>query len=511
MRSSRFVLSAGLVVVVSACGSVGDSWGSERSAGTDSASISEVTDGISVPESDSTNVAVDEPRGSAAVDSVPESTPPAPSGDGALPFGLQQCSAEFSVISADPDVYRDEPVYVGNDQPTEAVRSWAEQQPGFVDIWIDRANNGWIGVGFTSDVGQRQADLETEFPGVGVAAVKVEHTMEELDALRNEVFAVMSANGIAIQGGGGVPNGEVDAYVGVLDEATLEPFADFAGDPVCFDGVDPEDAVIDGPQPTEGDGWRLLTVEQTGPSRSTGVATDAEQYAALWNFTGVTAEQPEIDFDTEIVIWFGAVYGSGCEIRMDDVVFDLEQSIVHGDFVTPGNPGVCNEDANPEAYLVAVERTALPVGPFSVQLSSQDPQNEAPDERTVVDADLSERGAIATDEQIRSDNGLAEQPDRSDAIGPGGNVEPGVPTLFEFDLACPVDVVGPINDIVWQSLDPQRGPIIDPAWQQAAEPDDIVFTQIDFEPDSTLMFLTANGVTENYQPGAPDLESPCES
>ena len=411
------------------------------------------------------------------------------------------------MIAADPSFYRDAPVYVGNEQPSEEVRAWAEQQPGFADLWIDRDNNGWLVIGFTSDVDQRQAELEAEFPVVGVAAAQVEFGADELDALRNEVFATMTANGIPIQGGASVPSGEVNAFVGVLDEANLEPFAEFGDDPVCFDGVDPEDAVIDGPQPTEGDGWRLLTVERTGESYRTGIATDASQYSSLWDRSGVTVAQPEVDFDTEIVIWFGAVYGSGCEIRMDDVVIDLERSIVHGDFVVPGNPGACNEDANPEAYLVAVDRTALPVRAFSVQLSSEDPPNGVPEERTVVDADLTEPGTVATADQIGGDDELVEETDRGYVVGPGGIVEPGFPAVFEFDLECPVDVVGPVNDVVWAAEDPDRGPQVDQAWEDVAGANGTVFTEILIETDPARMSLTANGVTENYVPAGPDVES----
>lgn len=413
------------------------------------------------------------------------------------------------MISADPSFYRDEPVYVGNEQPREAVRAWAERQPGFADMWIDRDNNGWLVVGFTSDADQRQADLESEFPGVGAVAAELEFGQEELDALRDEVFATMTENGIPIQGGASAPSGEVNAFVGVLDDATLEPFAEFVDDPVCFEGVDPQDAVVDGPQPPDGEGWRLLTVERTGDSYRTGVATDTAQYAALWDRSGVTAEQPEVDFDTEVVIWFGAVYGSGCEIRMDDVVFDRERSIVHGDFVTPGNPGACNEDANPEAYLVAVDRASLPVGPFSVQLSSEDPPNGVPEERTVVDADLTESGAVATDDQIGGDADLAAQADRGNVVGPGGVVEPGFPATFEFDLECAVDVVGPVNDVVWTSADPDRGPEIDEAWEAVAVAGDVVFAEILIESAPARMSLTANGVTENYLPGESDVEPAC--
>ncbi|MGB3737230.1 MAG: hypothetical protein WA964_19910, partial [Ilumatobacter sp.] len=82
-----------------------------------------------------------------------------------------------------------------------------------------------------------QADLETEFPGAGVVAVEIEYGREELDALRDEVFAVMTANGIERQGGASVPSGRVDVFVGGLDEASLEPFAEFGGDPVCFEAI----------------------------------------------------------------------------------------------------------------------------------------------------------------------------------------------------------------------------------------------------------------------------------
>lgn len=516
MRPLRFTLPATLLLLVSACGSASDSTGSEGSAATTSTSTSETDGQSSAPDSEPTEVPAVDPHTAetTAIDStepVPATTQVVPSGDGELPFGLRPCAAEFSVISTDPGFYRDEPVYVGNEQPTDQVRAWAEQQPGYEDIWIDRENNGWVVVGFSSDVEQRQADLEAEFPGVGVVAAEITFGMAELDQLRDDVFATMTANGMPIEGGASVPSGEVSVFIGVLDEATLEPFAEFADDPVCFDGVDPVDAVIDGPQPTEGEGWRLLAVERTGESYRTGVATDETQYGSLWDLSGVTTERPPVDFETDIVVWFGAVYGSSCEIRMDDVVFDLERSIAHGDFVVPGNPSACNADANPEAYLVAVERAALPVGPFSVQLSEQDPPNGVPEERTVVDADLSEPGSVATDDQIGGDDALVEQADGGNVVSPGGIVEPGFATVFGFDLTCPVDVVGPVNGVVWQSVDPERGQVVDQAWEAVAVQSNVVFTQILIETDPVRMSLTANGVTENYTPAGSDIESSCSS
>ncbi|MEO1055332.1 MAG: hypothetical protein AAFY28_00305, partial [Actinomycetota bacterium] len=194
--------------------------------------------------------------GAGATNATAPADPDASIATGSLPFGLALCG-EFQVVSADPAFYRDSPAYVANEQPIDEIRSWASQQPGYVDLWIDRDNLGWVVVGFDADVEQRQADLEAQFPGVGVAAAEVPHTQDEVDALIAEVFDVMRANGIEINGGANAATGQASAYVGVLDEATLEPFAPFAGRPVCFEGVDPADAVIDGPQPLAGDGWSI--------------------------------------------------------------------------------------------------------------------------------------------------------------------------------------------------------------------------------------------------------------
>jgi len=164
---------------------------------------------------------------------------------GQLAFGIQRCDTDAKVLAADPVFYRDEPIYVGNEQPVEQVRAWARTRPGYQDIWIDRDHNGWIGVGFSEDADVRQAELEAEF----------------------------------------------------LDEETLALFEPLAGPMLCVEGTDPVDAVCDGPQLVEGDGWRLLGNDLTGPSYRTGVATAAEQYRELWAQAGLftpSSSYPEI-------------------------------------------------------------------------------------------------------------------------------------------------------------------------------------------------------------------------
>jgi hypothetical protein len=177
------------------------------------------------------------------------------------------------------------------------------------------------------------------------------------------------------------------------------------------EGVDPADVIREGPQPDGGDGWRLLGAARSGTAYRTGVATTPAQYARLWEDSGVGGEAPDVDFEREVAIWFGAVYGSGCEVRLDDVVVDEERRLVHAELVIPGVHQACNDDANPAAYVVAVERDRLPEGRFSVQLGPDDPPAGVPEERTVVDVDLRAPGSTARDEEIHLDEDLVTSTD----------------------------------------------------------------------------------------------------
>ena len=291
---------------------------------------------------------------SAPADSRAEAGDEGPDGDrGALAFGLRRCPAEPELVTADPSRYRDQPVYVGNEMPTDEVRAWAVGQPGFQGIWIDRDNFGWLAVAFDEGAEQRQGELEQRFPGVGVVAVHVDWTAAELDSLQQQAFDALQAHGVGAGGGSNIATGLVSVSVGELTRERLEPLAPLAGPRLCVEGVDPGDVVRPGPQPDGGDGWRLLGLERTGSPYRTGVATGPDQYARLWAEAGLRDARPEVDFDDAVVVWFGAVYGSGCEIRLEDVVVDGDRRLVHGRFVVPGSPTVCPDDANPEAYVVA--------------------------------------------------------------------------------------------------------------------------------------------------------------
>ncbi len=443
---------------------------------------------------------------------------PDSSGEGTDPYagdpsiGLLRCVPDAPGFTADPSLYGDEPVYVANEQPTEEVRAWAMTKPGFEEIWIDRDHNGWITIGFSQDASARQAELEAEFPDVGVVAVEVPYTDAELQALRDEVQ--LALEGLPNWGlSHSVSQGQVEVLVPVLDDETLALLAPLASPMLCVSGLDPDEAVADGPQAPEGDGWRLLGTDRTGQAYRTGVATTPEQYQALWTEAGLGGEPPPVDFETEVVIWFGAVYGSSCPIRLDDVIVDLEGGIVHGLFVNPGNPTVCNDDANPEAYVVAITRSDLPAAPFDVQLDADEPPAGAPEERTTVTVDLRPAGSVAGPGDLVV--GSHDDQEQSLTVFRGGEtIEDGFVAEFTLDMTCRLDVIGPLNDTWWQTTeeamigdDPETREF--PAeWVEMTETAGwLLDAEFLLETDPARLIVTIGDRAVEYQPTSGDDEA----
>ena len=139
-------------------------------------------------------------------------------------------------------------------------------------------------------------------------------------------------------------------------------------DPTCATGVDSA-TDVPGPQPTAGAGWRLLTNQRRGEPYTAHVAVNAAEYEALWVSLAMEGEAPAVNFDSEIVVQFGAVYGSSCpEIRLDDVTIEPDRGSVSAEIVSFGDHDECTADANPRSYVVAVDRARLPAVPFRVSL-----------------------------------------------------------------------------------------------------------------------------------------------
>ena len=413
-------------------------------------------------------------------------------------------------IEAPSDWYRDEPVYVGNEQPTSAVKAWAEGRPGYQEIWGDRDHFGWITVGFTGDVAARQAELETEFPGIGVVAVEVPTSLKELNALHRRAGRLLTDAGVPYGGSGTyLANWVVGLDVNAADQRLESAMAPVAGERICLN--DTGVPAPEGLQPQAGGGWRLLGEGLVGETYRTGIATTDQQYSALWQQSGLKSSPPPVEFATEVVVWFGAVYGSSCPIRLDDVAFDTGQdpALVHAVTVVPGGTGTCTMDANPHAYVVAVERDRLPAGAFAIQLGPDDPPPGAPEERTLVDADLTVPGAVADAEDIGPDDELIEASQHVRPEESGGFVEPGFPHPFRMDTQCGIGVLGELNG-VWWATGSATVPV-PPEWIDLVDPgSETIVVEVLMTPGpDPAVTATAGGHSVTYDPVAADAVPPC--
>jgi hypothetical protein len=292
--------------------------------------------------------------------------------------------------------------------------------------------------------------------------------------------------------------------VGVLTPEHLAVIEERFGDEaICVEGTDPADAPIAGAQARQGDGWRLLADEPgVGESYRTGIASDPASYRQLWTEIGLSGDPPAVDFDSEVVIWFGAVYGSSCpDLRLDDVVVDRERALVHAQIVLVDPPSACTADANPRAYLVALQRAKLPPGPFAIQLGADDPPRGVPEERTLVDVDLSQPGAVAGPGDVHGDPSLPE-PFFNES---GAVVEPGYPALYRLSVQCGIEWLGYVNSIAWRADVPAGAPdFVPPEWVSAVRGESIDLSILLRTDPDPVIEATANGHTVVYVATAED-------
>jgi hypothetical protein len=426
-----------------------------------------------------------EPKGSEA--------PPQTVAEALAAHGLDQCEA-LDPIVAPAGWYRDDPVYVANEPPVPKVRAWASTRPGYQDIWLDRDRRGWITVAFSGDVDAREDELKARFPDVGAVAVRARSTTAERATTRSQVGAVLARFDVSGGSGDDVTKGVVGFGLGVLRDDVLQALERFDDAPVCFDGILPRDAVKDGPQPKTGDGWRLLADQRSIPYR-TGVATTPEQYEKLWRTARLTGDRPAVDFDREIVVWLGEVFGSSCPIRLDDVIVDTATDRVYGNVVVPGTPDVCTKDANGRAFVLALERSRLPDGPFAVQLGSEDPPPGAPEERTLVHVDLRPPGSTASDAEIGPDPELIAASEEPQVVRSGVTIDEGSGWRYELAVTCGVRRLGEVNGLVWQTTTRD----VPPEWASKVQGDHLV-VDIELHVASKTITATAGGATLTYEP-----------
>ncbi len=406
---------------------------------------------------------------------------------------LPSCE-DVSTITAPADDYADSPIYVANEMPIEEVQAWAMSQPGFESIWIDREHHGWITVAFSEEAAARRVEVRDQFPGVGVVVVEVPWKLRDLQMLQARVHEELGDLTGQISSGIVDNRGVVEVNVAVLTDEIRERITlSYAGQPVCLEGGDPSDFPEPGPQPQAGDGWRLLADEAgVGFPYRTGIATDPESLRALWATIGLDNPPSDVDFETDVVIWFGAVYSSSCpDIRLDAVV--VEGSLVHAEIVTVTPYVACNADANPRAFVVAVEREKLPVGPFAIQLGADDPPPGAPEERTRVDADLTVPGAVARSDQVGPDPAPSEPwaVEWGDFLEPGFEIGP-----YALYAHCGVEWLGEFNGYMWYADED-----LSDEWLALMTPEqNVAVTLLLTTEPAPSIAATAGGVTVTYHP-----------
>lgn len=459
----------------------------------------------------------------------------AQSGDDALAFGLTRCEPDAELPSAPADWYRDTPRYVGNEQPVEEVRAWAQGRPGFQEIWIDRNHNGWIGVAFTGDAAERQVELGEAFPDVGVVAVQVDWRLAELRELQREVAQAMQDADIPAGVGVSFAQGAVAVDLGLLTESNLAALAPFADRALCVNGGSPADAVT-GPQVESGPGWRLLAID--GPARRDRdpdatavvppptpgglalgtrieVATNPAQFATAWDLALRSADGglqpgaplPDVDFETEVVVLGHQLESGSCRELLTGVT--VENGRVRVDLQVSDEQVACTSDGNPLTWAVAVERSVLPPAPFTIQGPAS----------LTIEADLRSPGAVV--DGAATVARPAGQPDlpgfEQDPRGPGVITDPtpvpidsifpyvaetGFSSVLDVPVSC-LAAMGPINGFVWEPA--PDAPLAPPdEWLAAvdpSEPDERIplelLLQADPSGDPTLD-ATANGVTVRY-------------
>lgn len=279
----------------------------------------------------------------------------------------------FELTVCEPPPFLDQPAVAVPQDLQQQVSRWVDSVPGHAaGYWWDNRGEQFVVVAV--DPAAAAAAL-TE--GLGIAPgddapVRVEPGVRNATALTaiQDRVSELAAYGLTPSSSRRVWDGTVAIGLEFLDDTSLaavrEVFTDDL-DAICVTGADPDAVPPDGPQPTEGDGWRLLQDEMVGEPYGVDVVVAQVEYEALWNASGLTGSPPDVDFGEEIVIQFVAAYSGSCpEIRLDDVVVDRSGGTVTADIVLLGGNRYCTADANPRSYVVAVLRDRLPDVPFTV-------------------------------------------------------------------------------------------------------------------------------------------------
>lgn len=239
--------------------------------------------------------------------------------------------------------------------------------------------------------------------------------------------------------------------------------------------------------------WRLLGEARVAGGARTAIASDMPQYQFLWDAIGMPGRPPTVDFDDEVVIWFGNIVSSSpdCQDDLDEVVVDRDVPAVHPRFIW-GQGVECNADENPHDHVVAVRRDLLPAGPFEIWLS--DTANGWPTATTSVLVDLTGPGSSSSPHEMRSAAGnptLETFRFEERTMPVGSSVSYGLPM-------CDGTRLGPANRMLWMA----EGDV-PTEWGPASGPAGLPEFQVLVTAAPPTITLTANEASLAYRPVHP--------
>ncbi len=121
---------------------------------------------------------------------------------------------------------------------------------------------------------------------------------------------------------------------------------------------------------TSGLGWELLAFTRSGLTYGVAVAENVRDTERMWQSLPFDIPAPSVDYETDVLMVLGhAVSGSCPEIQFQGLV--IEPNRAFGEFTFEHGRNGCTDDANPAAYVLAVERSALP-DRFLLSLTAED-------------------------------------------------------------------------------------------------------------------------------------------
>ncbi len=395
--------------------------------------------------------------------------------------------------AAPDDWYRDTPIYVGNEMPTEEIQTFASTLEGYETIWIDRDHHGWVSVGFVDrDVRAYQEMLETEFPGVGVVAVEMERTEGELEQIAQLIGSRLPA-GMEVWDVYGA-RGVVEVFVGLLTpERIAMAEAAIGGEPACLVGQDPATTPLPGPQPAGGDGWAYLGEAEFFVAEHPVVVTDDSVLTDMWQKAGITSGAPEVDFTKQVVLALRILHSSSCPVtRLDEIVFLKDAVDV---LIVDINDGrACTADGVTRTYFAAVNRDQLPSPPFRISNSSG--------YDAMVEVDLRDPAAVVGPDDI-----TPVPPETERVAMVPDFVDVGFPWPATLDPSCGTEYLGEISGVSWYRSDGLND--LPPEWDAATVDGLLDVEMVMTEGPEPTLTVTAAGVGILYLPGA-DEGPACE-